>query len=324
MQNIKIESTEYPDFYYVPSLKNTLINISGIIIDIEKQWCPIPIMNIGYLRANSEGDSQAIHRLLALTFLPIPDTDVNRLDVNHIDGIKINNSIDNLEWATRSKNCFHAYETGLRSDNRPVLVKDLRDDSIVRYYSLQECARAFNKNGGQIHTYLRDYNREKVSLEYYVFIYEGQEWPNLSKDDIGSWRKGLPKAMLATNLDNTKTHIFESCAEAANYFKYIPGTLSMHVSRHGIKPYHGWIFRYIDDPSLLSMGKVAKRQLDWKRTPQKPVPIRVTNIQTNEIKYWDSTEEFGNSLGVSKNTIQAGANRHNGIWKQHKVEYLNR
>ena len=51
-----------------------------------------------------------VHRLIAKTFIPNID---NKTDVNHIDGNKSNNKIENLEWCTRSENMNHAYNTGL-------------------------------------------------------------------------------------------------------------------------------------------------------------------------------------------------------------------
>lgn len=52
-----------------------------------------------------------LHRALAEAFIPNPE---NKRCVNHIDGNKLNNSIDNLEWATHGENNQHAYDNKLK------------------------------------------------------------------------------------------------------------------------------------------------------------------------------------------------------------------
>lgn len=55
------------------------------------------------------------HRLVAETFIPNMD---NKKYVNHIDGNKTNNCIDNLEWCTHSENINHAYRNNLISNTK--------------------------------------------------------------------------------------------------------------------------------------------------------------------------------------------------------------
>lgn len=319
----KNESLDYPGFFHVPGLENFLINTNGRVIDTKKNMCPLSALSAqGYWYINGLSTSHFIHRLLALTFLPKPDHPVDELDVNHIDGVKTNNAIENLEWATRSENCLHAYKTGLRTDNTPILVKDLRDNSIVRYYSLQECARAFKCDGALIFHHLLPENRGKVSWNFYILIREGEEWPIVDESQIGKFRNGTAKALVATNSDKNESIIFESIGAAAEHFGYKPKTLTMHLLRYKDKPYNGWVFKYIDDPSLVDESNIVRLKKTWKRAPRKPVPIRVTNTQTNEVKEWVSGEAFATVLGVSKNTFQARVQRNDGYWNEYRVEYI--
>jgi len=79
------------------------------------------LLNSGYLKVNlklpgqKKGKNCLVHRLVAKTFLLNAD---NKEQVNHINGIKTDNHVDNLEWCDNTYNQLHAYKLGLSKSNR--------------------------------------------------------------------------------------------------------------------------------------------------------------------------------------------------------------
>lgn len=91
----------------------------------------------------------SVHRLVALHFLPINNL---KTYVNHIDGNKLNNSVDNLEWITPSENNKHAFLNKLSTPNfskvgrNGISLKVYNDKEEFMFNSIKECSLFFGKS----------------------------------------------------------------------------------------------------------------------------------------------------------------------------------
>ena len=89
-----------------------------------------------------------VHRLVAMAFLPNPG---NKSQVNHKDGNRTNNCVDNLEWVTPKENVRHSYLYGNRKIckqvSRNTILTDFQIneiDNLRNYYTVNQIAKLFN------------------------------------------------------------------------------------------------------------------------------------------------------------------------------------
>ena len=113
------------------------ITKEGVIINLKtNRKYKGTIGNNGYLHwqttKNNKHYDWSIHRLIAIKYIPNPN---NYPVINHIDGNKLNNSIDNLEWCTYSDNVKHAYNTKLiKGGAKTVLQIDKNTNKIINIF----------------------------------------------------------------------------------------------------------------------------------------------------------------------------------------------
>ena len=116
---------------------------------------------------NGKQKRMRVHRMVALTFIDNPD---NKPYVNHINGNRSDNNVENLEWVTPSENTQHAVNTGLFKSGRTraVVQYNLNGEQMATFESASEAAR---QTGGSQSKITMCCRRQRDSANDYQWRY---------------------------------------------------------------------------------------------------------------------------------------------------------
>lgn len=178
----------------------------------------------------------AAHRLVALAYFPRENKEKNQ--INHIDGNKLNNNLDNLEWVSPQENQQHALEQELRRFKH-VYCFNFDKQLVAEYKNIAEAARAAEIS---INLIQQEVNKEIKALSGgFFWSYE----PTLGKT-VEYKNTGKAKAVNQYNKKGKYIMTYPSTGIAAK----ATGGVHSHISeccRGKIKSYKGYVWRYVED-----------------------------------------------------------------------------
>jgi hypothetical protein len=234
----------FPGFYKIPGYSKYVVNEAGDVINVKKKTKVAGSVNpAGYVNYRLTDDNGYTltwgrHRLKAYIFKN-PGVDVKKLVVNHDNGIKGSDELDNLEWTTHQGNLEHAGRTGLTEKCTPISVRDV-DTGVISYFpSIAECARVFGLS--------------KDAINYRVKVGEDRIFPERKQYRVGQnnlpWKTFLnvenallenstSKAVIMRSLITLEELYFNQLTSLANYLNVSPSTLSgwMNIPNQPVLP----------------------------------------------------------------------------------------
>lgn len=177
------------------------------------------------------------HRLVAEAYLP--KDDINKNQVNHIDGNKLNNAINNLEWVSQSENQQHAIKNELKKVQH-IFCFTPEKKLVAEYKNIEEASCAVKISQSIIS---QEINKEIKTLS--GGFYWSKE--NVLKDVKNYTNTGRVKIVYQYDLNGRFIMEYPSTGIAA---RAIGASNSSHIGeccRGKIKSYKGYIWKYKED-----------------------------------------------------------------------------
>lgn len=139
---VSMDSLDLTNYKVVDNHKDFLISNDGKVYNTARNSFLTPRKMCSYMGIVLDKKSYCVHILVAKHF--IPNDDGQKTLVNHKDGDKMNNCVENLEWVTQSENMRHAFDTNLRTDNKSVAQYTLDNVLVAIHNSCNDASRALN------------------------------------------------------------------------------------------------------------------------------------------------------------------------------------
>lgn len=322
-----VECSQYPGYYSVPGNPSIVISKEGKVLDFATgQYREIipPAEGKAYFTVSNPSEVNGIkspfhttllHRLLALTFVPLESVE-GRFYVSFIDGNKANVSVSNLEWK------MYDVEEGLEGTVKGVafMAVDIYTKQRRQFSSLQAISRALGFHASDVSKAISEYKQTgKIVCPPWLFLEEGDSIPS-SFLRIRKQVEPMGVRWFVVEKDGIEEYISGTknlCRHVGSKNSVLEQTRA-YYSAFGVNGYRvKEIYRQDVPPEVYKKENETRGGKEQKA-------IRVTDLNSNAVTTYPSTDDFATLVGAQRKTIQRGMSYNDGIWRNFKIEYLDK
>jgi len=225
---------DFPGFFNIPGFSQYVISPDGKVINTTTGEMLKGSTNpAGYHHYRLKSDSGKIktigrHRLMCMTFVQRDEWD--SLVVNHINGVKGDDRLVNLEWATYTENAEHAGRMGLTSKCCPVDVKSLDTGEILKFPSAKKCAEYFGLSKDAVLYRLKQPSSRVYPERMQYRISANEPWPDPENIESAVLENGRARSILLRDVWTKEIRWFPKLSGLARYLNVSPATITKWIN----------------------------------------------------------------------------------------------
>lgn len=266
-----------------------------------------------YRLTSSPGQAMTFgrHYLLALMFIEKPVSDVP-LIINHVNGVKGDDRLGNLEWCTYKQNVEHAGALGLSPKCTPILARHFETREVLEFPSMIEAARFFNMHKDSMQYRLRK-GPEEVFAEGYQYK---------KKSDIGDWpepKSNGDRRVVTRNPFTLEETIHKNLAEVCRVYKISPASATTWIQLpcHPVLPGY-FQMKYLSDRTDWSVHTYPELSLALHN---KTVPVIVKDATGKIVKIYSSSKECAVANDILPSTLSERFKAGKGSFERNNLKY---